>query len=137
MKADEVLRRIPLEGGAAALAEEIGRSTGAPDRKEGSPALRSAIEAAFPGLPAGWTLEGCTDHPSATLRWMVPGLVPERVKAVLTPARNGVEVRTRIEVPGASYRKATLLRLLAFLAEVERALGGPVRPAAGRGEEAP
>ena len=135
MKPDEVFRRLPLDGAAGALAAEITRSTGRPGLDPDRPGLRASLSAAFPRLPPGASLEGCTDHPSLTLRWRIEGLGRENAKAVLTPCGGGLEVRLRIEMPGGSYRKETLARLAAALQSLEGALAAD-EPALGRGEEA-
>jgi len=58
-------------------------------------------------------------------RFPVEGLAREAVKAVFLPRMDALEVRLRIEIPGGSYRKETILRLLAALDGIGAAVEGP------------
>ena len=77
---------------------------------------------AFPRLPEPDGLEGCTTHPALTLRFRAPGFGREAVKLVLVPARGALEARLRVELPGGSYRRETLIKLTAFLDQIDAAV---------------
>ena len=117
--------RLPLVGAVKELARSIGERTGSPACSGEDPALRPILAAAFPGLPAPAALEGCTDHPALIARFPVEGFGREAVKAVFLPRMDALEVRLRLEIPGGSYRKETILRLLAALDGIGAAVEGP------------
>jgi hypothetical protein len=125
-------RRHPRQGSAGALAEAIAAHTGSPETSAVPVEVKRAVSDAFPSLPAPVTFEGCTSHPALILTLKPPDLPPAGVKVVLTPRKDSLEVRVRALLPGGSYRKETLARLLGFLEEVEAALASPA-PAAGAG----
>jgi len=121
----DAFRRYPLEGPHRALADRIAATTGRPGELSDRAELLAAIRAAFPTLPAPDSLEECSTHPALTLKLRSPGFGREGVKVVLVPVPGALEARVRLELPGGSYRKETLERLLRFMEEVEAALAGP------------
>ena len=118
----DVLVRLPLEGPIARLAEVIALHTGAPGLSAGRPDTYRAIAGAFPRLGEPARIEGCTTHPALIVHLRIPGLNREAAKVVLVPTGGTLEVRLRAEVPGGSYRKETMLKIVSFLEELEKAL---------------
>jgi hypothetical protein len=112
---------LALEGDLVPLAEAIAASLGGGAGSEG--ALRAALARAFPGLPEPDGLEPCSTHPALIVRMRTPGLGGESAKLVLVPRGDRLEVRLRAEIAGGSYRKETLLRVLAHLEQIEKILG--------------
>ena len=118
MEGRDVDRTFDLRGPAAALAAAVRAYTGSPGLEPDPPPLRVALRSAFPALPEPDSLEGCTTHPALTLRFRAPGFGREAVKVVLVPRPERLEARARLELPGGSYRQATLTRLLGFLEKI-------------------
>jgi hypothetical protein len=124
----DVLVRLPLEGAVARLAELIALHTGAPGLSAGRPDLFAALAGAFPRLGEPARIEGCTTHPALTVQLKIPGLNREMAKVVLVPRADGLEIRLRAEVPGGSYRKETLQKIVSNLQLLEMALKAGANP---------
>ncbi len=129
---DEVPSTLALAGDIAVLAERIAAAVGTGAAAD--PALRAALARAFPELPAPDALEPCSTHPALLARFRVPALGRESVKAVFVPKPRGLEVRVRAELPGGSYRKETLLRIIDYAERISSTIiaADPQAPVASR-----
>ncbi len=125
MMSEEVFRRFDLEGTIGALAATI--SADFPDAVHDPEALgflAGALAATFPALPVPDSVEACDTHPALIAKFRVPRFGRAAVKAVFVPSAHFLEVRVRLEVPGGSYRKASIERMLSHLERIEMALAG-------------